>query len=118
MINGQTKILGVIGAFGAGSSIPIIALLLGKSIGDYSKTSESRLKDMSYQEKRLIFSEFRDASEDIVYKFLWVGALISFAMFISTFIWEYVGLKQIQNLKEKYKELIEESLRICPTDFS
>ncbi|MCQ2817147.1 MAG: ATP-binding cassette domain-containing protein [archaeon] len=99
-------VLGVIGSFGSGASMPIIALLVGRSVGEYSKTSESRTGELTPIEKRNIFSEFKDDVDDTVYKFLYIGAAIAVATFLSNFLWEYVGLKQVYHLKEKYFTVI------------
>ena len=95
-------IFAIIGAVGAGTSQPLIAYLVGQTIGDYSKVSDSYLVGLSFQEKQSVFNEFRDTRDTAVKNFLFIGIGIFVTTFISNFLWEYVGLQQVHHLKEKY----------------
>ena len=89
-------IIAVIGSMGSGLSGPLMSWLFGDTVNDASGSINI---DQMPQEVK---DAFQDAMDDMVYKFLYIGAGMFVANFLANFGWSYSSLRQIHNLKEKY----------------
>lgn len=83
-----------------------MSLLFGDTITDFSGTSDSNTGDIPQEQLKQFFELFMENIDKMVYKFLYIGTGMFFANFLMISMWQYVGLRQIHHLKEKYFALI------------
>ena len=93
-------LLGVIGSLGSGLSGPLMSLLMGGSITDFSQTQDYGTS--SYKQELLSMEEFKETVDSSVKKFMYIGIAMFVVNFLGTAMWNYAGLLQIFHLKEKY----------------
>ena len=89
-------VIGVIGSIGSGLAGPLMSWLFGDTVNDAS--GSINISEMPQEVK----DAFQDAMDEMVYKFLYIGAGMFVANFLANFGWSYSSLRQIHNLKEKY----------------
>ena len=101
-------ILGTIGSLGGGIAGPIMAWLFGDLIRDFSSTQNTNFdtSSMTDEELQAQMEQFLDVFmkniDKMVKKLLFIGVGMFVAYFLANFMWQYVGLRQMHHLKEKY----------------
>ena len=101
-------ILGTIGSLGGGIAGPIMAWLFGDLIRDFSSTQNTNFdtSSMTDEELQAQMEQFLDVFmkniDKMVKKLLFIGVGMFVAYFLANFMWQYVGLRQMDHLKEKY----------------
>ena len=128
--------VGVLAALGAGVAAPLMCYLFGDMANDFSSVSIDdnqmdmleRLMDCKneeevaqlaggnsdkawsyiiiYRQAKSMFNKFDDNVDDLVRKLLIIGACMFFAFGLQKFLWNYVGMRQMHHLKEKYFAVI------------
>ena len=129
-------ILGTICALGSGVAAPLMCYLFGDMANDFSSVNADddvmdlmeRLMDckneqeviglaegnedrafiyvMLYNQAKALFEKFDDEVDKMVTKLMIIGAAMFFAFGLSKFLWNYVGMRQMHHLKEKYFSII------------
>ena len=59
-----------------------------------------------YRQSIQLFAEFEDEVDTMVTKLLIIGASMFIGFGLSKFLWNYVGMRQMHHLKEKYFSII------------
>ena len=98
-------VLAVIGSIGAGIAMPLIAYLSGNmfsDVGDTTAWQNSNEEDVV----QLMRDNINDAMNTLIYRFLWVGALMLVAHFLNVTFWTYTSLRQVHQMKENYFTVI------------
>ena len=129
-------ILGTIAAFGAGVAGPLMCYLFGDMANDFTSVNadDSQMellktlmnckneeeviklaegnKDKEwiylifYNQGKDLFKKFNDNVNSMVRKLLIIGACMFIAFGLEKFLWNYIGLRQMHHLKEKYFSVI------------
>ena len=129
-------ILGVISAFGAGVAAPLLCYLFGDIANDFTSVNadESQMDLLKtlleckneeeviqlaggnedkawiylifYHQGKELFNKFDDNVNSMVKKLMIIGACMFFAFGIEKFLWNYIGMRQMHHLKEKYFSVI------------
>ena len=129
-------IFGTIAALGSGVAAPLMCYLFGDMANDFSavngddsvmdlmeslvncKSEEEVIElakgnqDMAftyiilYQQATALFEKFEDEIDTMVKKLLIIGASMFVAFGLSKFLWNYVGMRQMHHLKQKYFSII------------
>ena len=94
-------IFGIIGSLGSGIAGPLMAYLFGDLINDFSATQTAD-QVMDESEIGAFLDNFMDTIDKMVRKLIFIGVGMFFAYFLANFMWQYVGLRQMHHLKEKY----------------
>ena len=95
-------LLGVIGSIGSGIAGPLMSLLFGGSISDFSELSGQESGSMDFLLQMWIGTVFKDKVDKMVMKFLYIGIGMFFAEFLNNCMWNLSGLRQIHHMKERY----------------
>ena len=96
-------IFGMIGSCGSGIAGPLMSYLFGDMINSFTDTQGmSSEGEVEYQQYYIFMNEFQKTIDKMVRKFLYIGAGMFVANFLSQFMWAYSSLRQIHNLKESY----------------
>ena len=98
-------IFATIGSLGAGVAMPIIAYVCGDMFSS-TNMDESEIKKMSREEIDKIREESYDKMQTLVYRFLWIGAIMFVCHFLNTSCWTFAGLKQTFAMKTNYFTVI------------
>ena len=98
-------IFATIGSLGAGVSMPLIAYVFGDMFANII-TDPEQIKLMSPEEQLEIFEESLDKMQTLIYRFLWIGAIMFVCHFLNTTCWTYAGLKQTFAMKTNYFTVI------------
>jgi ABC-type multidrug transport system fused ATPase/permease subunit len=105
-LSGKTEvilmIIGFIGAMGSGVAAPLMTYLFGDTFNEFTGVTEELIKFVSDEMLAEMFDKFEKNIDKMVKKLLYIGTGMFFAFFISKFTWNYVGIKQMQHLKENY----------------
>ena len=129
-------ILGTIASLGAGVAAPLMCYLFSDMANDFNSinTDDSQMEMLKqlmnckneeevialaggnpdkewlylifYNQGKDLFHKFDHNVDSMVRKLLIIGACMFFAFGLSKFLWNYVGLKQMHHLKEKYFSVI------------
>ena len=99
-------ILGTIGSLGSGVAGPLMTYLFGDTFNDFTGVSEEQLAMATPEQLNMMFDLFNNNIDDMIKKMLYIGTGMFFAMFLAKFMWSYVGLLQMNHLKEKYFAVI------------
>ena len=129
-------ILGTIAALGSGVAAPLMCYLFGDMANDFSsvngddsqmETLETLMKCKNeeeviklaggnpdrewlylifYKQGKELFEKFDDSVDDMVKKLLIIGSCMFVAFGLEKFLWNYVGMRQMHHLKEKYFSVI------------
>ena len=129
-------ILGTIAALGSGVAAPLMCYLFGDMANNFSTVNaddsvmelmeillnckneeeviqlaggnEDReyLYLLLYRQSIQLFAEFEDEVDTMVTKLLIIGASMFIGFGLSKFLWNYVGMRQMHHLKEKYFSII------------
>ena len=94
-------IFGIIGSLGSGIAGPLMAYLFGDLINDFSSTQTAD-QVMDESEIGAFLDNFMKTIDKMVRKLFFIGVGMFFAYFLANFMWQYVGLRQMHHLKEKY----------------
>ena len=97
-------IAGAIFTIGAGCTGALISLLLGDTINDFSDTAE--IDNLSDYEYNNIMDNIEPGINNIVKKYLIVGAIMFVCNFFMMFFWAYSSLRQMHWMKINYFYLI------------
>ena len=95
-------LLGVIGSIGSGVAGPLMSLLFGGSISDFSDLNSIGDQGNPKALKIWIATDFKDIVDERVMKYIYIGIGMFFAEFLNNSMWNYAGFRQIHHLKEKY----------------
>ena len=95
-------IIGIIGSFGTGIAAPLMTYLFGDLLGDFSSFTSIALTTLPPEQVNVLFSEFQDTVDKMVREILYIGVGVFVSAFLMYSMWNYVGLRQIYHLKEKY----------------
>ena len=80
--------------------------LFGGTIDDMSASNDvgetTSAVEMPPEALEAFFDVFQDTIDDMAYKFLYIGAGMFVAYFLSNFGWTYAGLRMVFHLKENY----------------
>ena len=97
-------IFGIIGSIGSGVAGPLISLLFGGSISDFSDLSGGGNNSISSELALQIWISTvpKDKADKMVNKFLYIGVGMFCAEFLNNSMWNLAGLRQIHHMKEKY----------------
>ena len=98
-------IFATIGSLGAGVAMPIIAYVCGDMFSS-TNMDESEIKNMSEEEQIKLRDESFDKMQTLVYRFLWIGAIMFVCHFLNTSCWTFAGLKQTFAMKTNYFTVI------------
>ena len=105
-LSGKTEIIlmviGFIGAMGSGVAAPLMTFLFGDTFNEFTGVTEELIEFVPEETLKLMFDKFEKNIDKMVKKLLYIGTGMFFAFFISKFTWNYVGIKQMQHLKENY----------------
>jgi ATP-binding cassette subfamily B (MDR/TAP) protein 1 len=85
-------LIGTIGSLGAGVSMPLFAILFGRTLSGYSFSSSSDLAKTG----------FKDTVNVIVRNFLIVGVSAWFSYFLMISMWSLVGMRLVHKMKDLY----------------
>ena len=129
-------ILGTIAALGSGVAAPLMCYLFGDMANNFSTVNaddsvmelmeillnckneeeviqlaggnEDReyLYLLLYRQSIQLFAEFEDEVDTMVTKLLIIGASMFIGFGLSKFLWNYVGMRKMHHLKEKYFSII------------
>ena len=129
-------ILGTIAALGSGVAAPLMCYLFGDMANDFSSVNaddsqmetlekllkcknEEEVRQMAggnpdrewiylifYNQGKELFNKFDDSVDSMVRKLLIIGACMFVALGLQKFLWNYVGMRQMHHLKEKYFSVI------------
>ena len=129
-------ILGTIAALGAGVAGPLMCYLFGDMANDFSSVNvddsqmelfknlikcknEEEIIQLAggnpdkewiylilYRQGTELFKKFDDNVDSMVKKLLIIGACMLLAFGLEKFLWNYVGMRQMHHLKEKYFSVI------------
>ena len=91
-------ILALIGSIGAGISMPILSFLSTDLFSDIGNTSEYSVEQVK--------DKIRDAFNKQIKRYLFVGALIFLANFLSICFWSLMGSRLCHRLKRNYFTII------------
>ena len=94
-------IFGIIGSLGSGIAGPLMAYLFGDLINDFSSTQTAD-QVIAPSEMETFLDDFMKTIDKMVRKLIFIGVGMFFAYFLANFMWQYVGLRQMHHLKEKY----------------
>ena len=92
-------LLGVIGSIGSGVAGPLMSLLFGGSISDFSDLNTMGEQGNPMTLQIWIATDFKDTVDEMVMKFIYIGIGMFFAEFLNNSMWNYAGLRQIHHLK-------------------
>ena len=92
-------VLGIIGAIGAGISMPIMSYTMSDAFSDVGNTSE---RTGTLEEYELMLEMVEDAFDDQIKKQLIYGAISFVCNFLSVCFWSLIGNRAVYNLKKKY----------------
>ena len=129
-------ILGTICALGSGVAAPLMCYLFGDIANDFSSVNadddmmelmerllncknEQEVIQLAgdnedrqfsylifYNQAKNLFEKFDDEVDKMVTKLMIIGASMFFAFGLSKFLWNYIGMRQMHHLKEKYFSVI------------
>ena len=129
-------IIGTIAALGAGVAAPLMCYLFGDMANDFGSVNVDdnqmdmleRLMDCKneeevtklaggnpdkawsyiiiYRKAKALFDKFDHNVNSLVKKLLIIGACMFFAFGLQKFLWNFVGMRQMHHLKEKYFAVI------------
>ena len=99
-------ILGTIGSLGAGVAGPLMTYLFGDTFNDFTGVTEEQMAQATPEMLEIMFDTFNNNIDDMIKKMLYIGTGMFFAMFLEKFMWSYVGLLQMNHLKENYFAVI------------
>ena len=99
-------ILGTIGSLGSGVAGPLMTYLFGDTFNDFTGVTEEQMAAATPEQLNMMFELFNHNIDDMIKKMLYIGTGMFFAMFLAKFMWCYVGLLQMNHLKEKYFAVI------------
>ena len=129
-------ILGTICALGSGVAAPLMCYLFGDMANDFSSVNaDDDMMDLMeqllnckneqeviqlaggnedrqftylifYNQAKTLFNKFDDEVDKMVTKLMIIGASMFFAFGLSKFLWNYIGMRQMHHLKEKYFSVI------------
>ena len=129
-------ILGTIAALGAGVEAPLMCYLFGDMANDFSSvnTDESQMELLKslvecknedeviklaggnedkewaylifYRQATALFKKFDDNVISMIKKLLIIGSCMFVTFGLEKFLWNYVGMRQMHRLKEKYFSVI------------
>ena len=129
-------ILGTICALGSGVAAPLMCYLFGDMANDFSSVNadddmmelmerllncknEQQVIQLAgdnedrqftylifYNQAKNLFEKFDDEVDKMVTKLMIIGASMFFAFGLSKFLWNYIGMRQMHHLKEKYFSVI------------
>ena len=68
--------------------------------------TEEQMAAATPEQLNMMFELFNHNIDDMIKKMLYIGTGMFFAMFLTKFMWSYVGLLQMNHLKEKYFAVI------------
>ena len=98
-------VLAAIGSIGAGIAMPLIAYLSGSMFSDVGDTTAWQdTSDPVYL--KMMRDAINDAMNTLIYRFLWVGAIMLVAHFMNVTFWTYTSLRQVLQMKENYFTVI------------
>ena len=104
--SGRTEIIlmifGFIGAMGAGVAAPLLTYLFGDTFNEFTGVTEELIEFVPAETLSQMFDKFEHNIDKMVKKLLYVGTGMFFAFFLAKFMWNLVGLRQMQHLKESY----------------
>ena len=92
-------VFGIIGAVGAGISMPIMSYTMSDAFSDVGNTSEVQ---PSPDEIALMIETVEDAFDDQIKKQLIYGAISFVCNFLSVSFWSLIGNRCVYNLKKRY----------------
>ena len=92
-------VLGIIGAVGAGISMPIMSYTMSDAFSDVGNTSEVEPTPEGISE---MFAIVEDAMDDQIKKQLIYGAISFVCNFLSVAFWSLIGNRCVYNLKRRY----------------
>ena len=92
-------VLGIIGAIGSGLAGPLMSILFGGTINDFSDTQ-------GVINPIVVFHELQKTIDKMVNKFLYIGVGMFVGGFLMNFSWNYSGLLHVHHMKEKYFRVI------------
>ena len=90
-------VLGIIGAIGAGISMPIMSYTMSDAFSDVGNTSE---RTGTLEEYELMLEMVEDAFDDQIKKQLIYGAISFVCNFLSVCFWSLIGNRAVYNLKK------------------
>ena len=98
-------VLAAIGSIGAGIAMPLIAYLSGSMFSDVGDTTAWQdTSDPVYL--KMMRDGINDSMNTLIYRFLWVGAIMLVAHFMNVTFWTYTSLRQVLQMKENYFTVI------------
>ena len=95
-------IIGFIGAMGSGVAAPLMTYLFGDTFNEFTGVTEELIEFVPAETLSQMFDKFEHNIDKMVKKLLYVGTGMFFAFFLAKFMWNLVGLRQMQHLKESY----------------
>jgi len=98
-------IFATIGSLGAGVGMPIIAYVCGDMFAN-TNNDKSKINQMPDEEQKKIFEDSLDKMQILIYRFLWIGAIMFVCHFLNTSCWTLAGLKQTFAMKTNYFTVI------------
>jgi len=85
-------VIGTIGSLGAGVSMPLFAIIFGRTLSGFASSSSADLAK----------NGFKDTVNVIVRNFLVVGVSAWFSYFLMISMWTLVGMRLVHKMKELY----------------
>ena len=95
-------VFGFIGSMGAGVAAPLMTYLFGDTFNEFTGVTEELIEFVPPEMLGEMFKKFEHNIDKMVKKLLYIGTGMFFAFFISKFMWNLVGVRQMQHLKESY----------------
>ena len=99
-------VIATISSLGSGLGNPILSLCFGETVSILGDSMTFQTDQMTPQERIAFFDDFEDSVYTMVIRFLYI-AVVSFVVFaVGHALWNYIGLKQMHTLKQRYFTLI------------
>ena len=97
-------VVGAIFTIGAGCTGALVSLLVGDTVNDFTDTSE--IEGLPDNEYKSIINKVEPSVNNMIKKFLIVGAIMFLCNFFMMFLWAYSSLRQMHWMKINYFYLI------------
>jgi ABC-type multidrug transport system fused ATPase/permease subunit len=95
-------VFGFIGSMGAGVAAPLMTYLFGDTFNEFTGVTEELIEFVPPEMLSEMFKKFEHNIDKMVKKLLYIGTGMFFAFFLAKFMWNLVGIRQMQHLRENY----------------
>ena len=90
----------------SGISLPVSVLLYGDLTSKLGDSYTNDPDSLPYFEREAFYKDFDESIKKTSLILIYIGIASFFTYFLMNYLWNYIGLKQIHHLKQKYFALI------------